>query len=419
MGILDDAIRQHLDLKRKHGARDSEIREIEDEALGAGAPDAFTAGELFNEAAAAEAPAREGGAPGSATPSGSDLGEPTAGREEPTRLVEPEPMEAPHGMPEGIEPPPGRPEGAGPGGTDLATDEPISPPEGLMEIPGQERLEEPVPGQESLQEPVPGQESLEELISGEEPFPEDTAAPASGAPETAEPPPESGAPLEPPPAPDRERPLEPPTPAPEPALEPEPMPEPEPAPDEPVPEPEGSVPDPPPPPPPGSEPPGRARGRVDVPTEEHPPPADTGGLPPLSGGPEPGDEGAPYEEPLAGEEPLPAEGPPTDQPTAEGGPQLYDFETDEEAIEPAAAPSAGETDDDFEALGPAEEEAPYLEEEEPYAAEEPLAGAEPPAEEAYEGGSPEREETYEEEEGDDLWFEKGPPQDFDFEDEDR
>ena len=115
MGILDDAIREHLDLKRKHGARDSEIREIEDEALGAGAPDAFTAGELFKEASPAEAPAREGGAPGPETPSASDLGEPTAGREEPTRLVEPGPMETPPSMPEQVEPPPERPEAAEPG----------------------------------------------------------------------------------------------------------------------------------------------------------------------------------------------------------------------------------------------------------------------------------------------------------------
>ena len=48
MGILDDAIREHIDLKRKHGARDSEISEIEDEALGSGErPDPFAAGELF------------------------------------------------------------------------------------------------------------------------------------------------------------------------------------------------------------------------------------------------------------------------------------------------------------------------------------------------------------------------------------
>ncbi len=34
MGILDDAIRQHLDLKRQHGADDSEVKQLEDEAFG-------------------------------------------------------------------------------------------------------------------------------------------------------------------------------------------------------------------------------------------------------------------------------------------------------------------------------------------------------------------------------------------------
>ena len=34
MGALDDAIREHLELKRQHGARDSEIKELEDEAFG-------------------------------------------------------------------------------------------------------------------------------------------------------------------------------------------------------------------------------------------------------------------------------------------------------------------------------------------------------------------------------------------------
>ncbi len=355
MGILDDAIREHLDLKRKHGARDSELRELESEALGSGeAPGPFAAGELFSEASATEAAPAEGDVSGPATPP-PGLGEPAAGGEEPTRLVEPEGIEL----------------GGG--------DEPVSPPEGLREIPGQERLEEPIPGQERLPEPkgpvergAPPEpaaeppapsESLEELISEEEPFPEDVAAPE---------PPESGAPLEPP-APEAE-------------------------PERAAPEPERQVPEPPPPPPPSSEPPGRARGRVDVPTQEHPPPGDTGGLSPI---------------PEAEPEPEP-------EPEAEGGPQLYDFETDEESIEPGPVAPAGETDDDFEALGPPEEEEPYLEEEEPYAAEEgAVADRQPPTgEEAYEGGSLDPEEAYEEE-GDDLWFEKGPPQDFDFEDEDR
>src|SRR6187549_4999 len=35
MGILDDAIKEHLELKRQHGAGDSELRKLEDEAFGA------------------------------------------------------------------------------------------------------------------------------------------------------------------------------------------------------------------------------------------------------------------------------------------------------------------------------------------------------------------------------------------------
>jgi hypothetical protein len=35
MGILDDAIKEHLELKRQHGAGDSELKQLEDEAFGA------------------------------------------------------------------------------------------------------------------------------------------------------------------------------------------------------------------------------------------------------------------------------------------------------------------------------------------------------------------------------------------------
>lgn len=34
MGVLEDAIREHLELKRKHGVSDDEVRRQEDEALG-------------------------------------------------------------------------------------------------------------------------------------------------------------------------------------------------------------------------------------------------------------------------------------------------------------------------------------------------------------------------------------------------
>ncbi len=35
MGVLDDAIREHLELKRKHGASEGEVEQQEQEALGA------------------------------------------------------------------------------------------------------------------------------------------------------------------------------------------------------------------------------------------------------------------------------------------------------------------------------------------------------------------------------------------------
>jgi hypothetical protein len=398
MGILDDAIREHLDLKRQHGARDADLREIEDEAFGStDRPDPFAPGDLFNEASATgTAEAERGEAPSPAT------GEPDLGGEEPTRLVEPS---EPISPPEPISP------------------DPISPPEGLNEIPGQVELpgQDEIPGQESFDddplegyqpssepviEPAPEtdapdgpetSESLEELIAEEEPFPEDPGAARPAPPDdTGEhfPPEDNIEPLSP------EDPVAPPAPS-EPEESDRPL----------TPEPESVAPDPPPPPPDtGPEPPGRARGRVDVPTQEHPPPGDTGGVPPV---PPPEEDLEPLaEEPSGGS----------------GGPALYDFETDEDSLTESPAPAPPE--DDFEALGPAEEEAPYLDEEEPYAdAEEtpprPAPADEPgtevrPAledEEAYEGGAPDPEESWEEEEEDSeegLWFEKGPPKDFDF-----
>jgi hypothetical protein len=422
MGILDDAIREHLDLKRRHGAREAELREIEDEAFGAGdQPDPFVSGDVYTEVATET---------------------PDAGNEDPTRLVESdalrpsEPATESEGLPSFEQPPealrpsetPPAPESPPPSSPDLElSDEALSAPPsplpgqvelpGQDEIPGQERLDaesEPEPftaepesyrpsedAPEGPEAPAPS-ESLEELIAEEEPFPEDTEAQGASATEAD---PES-------------RPLEPRADAQAP------------------PEPESHVPDPPPPPPAtGAEPPGRARGRIDVPTQEHPPPGDTGDLPPLPGGEELGRPDTSYEPPpmeLAEEEPISDELPlseaepisdeeplPADDTEGSDGPQLYDFETDEE---PAAAP-AGETavDDDFEALGPAEEEAPYLDEEEPYA-EEPGTEVRPAVEsdeprERRSSDTEERSFELEEEEGEEgLWFEKGPPKDFDFDD---
>src|SRR6185437_9434651 len=199
MGILDDAIREHLDLKRKHGARDADIREIEDDAFGsADRPDPFAAGELFNEVSSPE----DG-------PSG--LSEAELGDEEPTRLVEPEALLRSEPS---TEPPPSE-----------VPDEPTSPPDGLAQIPGQVELpgQDEIPGQERLDDPLEGyepsiepeplegyqpstepeqpetpepSESLEDLIAEEEPFPEDSAAPPAAPPDDLTPPPEPVAPEE-------------------------------------------------------------------------------------------------------------------------------------------------------------------------------------------------------------------------------
>src|SRR3954451_88920 len=156
MGILDDAIREHLDLKRKHGAHDADLREIEDEAFGStDRPDPFAANELFNEVSATGTAQAEPGEAPSEMPGGLDeeassgLGEPDVGDEEPTRLVEPEALRPSEPSTEAPEP-------------ELPA-EPISPPEGLGQIPGQVELpEEEIPGQERLDDPLEGYEPIAE-----------------------------------------------------------------------------------------------------------------------------------------------------------------------------------------------------------------------------------------------------------------
>ncbi len=52
MGILDEAIREHLELKRQHGAGDSELKKLEDEAFG----QAERPGEEAGQGSLSEAP---------------------------------------------------------------------------------------------------------------------------------------------------------------------------------------------------------------------------------------------------------------------------------------------------------------------------------------------------------------------------
>jgi hypothetical protein len=92
MGILDDAIRQHLELKRQHGAPEEELQRQEEEALGPARRDVAPAepaggdGDVELEAEAAVAASEEE----------TELFEPDAVRDElETMLEEPEPEPEP------------------------------------------------------------------------------------------------------------------------------------------------------------------------------------------------------------------------------------------------------------------------------------------------------------------------------------
>lgn len=82
MGILDEAIREHLELKRQHGAGDSELKQLEDEAFGPperpGAEGAEAA-----EPLAAEAPTEFMAQPEEAAPQETDGGEAPAAQRAP------------------------------------------------------------------------------------------------------------------------------------------------------------------------------------------------------------------------------------------------------------------------------------------------------------------------------------------------
>lgn len=121
MGILDDAIKEHLELKRQHGAGDSELRKLEDEAFGASerpgseesssdplaeAPTEFmeqpeleaSRGEPEEQEESAPAPSAE--APARGRTEIADLQEPPAesveaAEPEPVEAAEPEPAEEP------------------------------------------------------------------------------------------------------------------------------------------------------------------------------------------------------------------------------------------------------------------------------------------------------------------------------------
>lgn len=172
MGILDDAIREHLDLKRRLGAADSEIQRLEDEAFGPptrpGEPDFPETGEeQVGPAEEQVGPVEDMGA----------APEPV----DPSEALVFDHDETGHGAEEPI---------AEPSVADEAPAEPsldIDDPAAHLEV-----LSEPAGAPEPEPEPQPPIESLDTVEHPFEGALEDTGGSEAVAPEPSEPPQETG-----------------------------------------------------------------------------------------------------------------------------------------------------------------------------------------------------------------------------------
>jgi len=149
MGVLDDAIREHIELKRQHGAREPELERQEQEALGPARREAPAPA----EAAGAGADEASAGPPAqpAADPAGEDFD--VAGAETAPPAAEPESDLAPFVEPGGLsdpdpfaepdpEPAPWSAEPSHASGSDDAEDEDVleETPEFLQETPEHDRL---------------------------------------------------------------------------------------------------------------------------------------------------------------------------------------------------------------------------------------------------------------------------------------
>jgi hypothetical protein len=136
MSELDDAIREHLELKRRHGARDAEVKQLEDEAFGTGErpADPFSAADqLLRRDQAGEHEIPE------AVPPAAEQGTPTD--VPPPETPPPASFDADAGDPGGLAPP-------SPEGSAAATDAPSAEDEDVPTAP--EVLPEPGSGPESV-----------------------------------------------------------------------------------------------------------------------------------------------------------------------------------------------------------------------------------------------------------------------------
>jgi hypothetical protein len=143
MGLLDDAIREHLELKRKHGADPEDVARQENEALGQGGPRAE-----FAQPAAEPEP--------QAPP------EPAAEEETPApefHVPEYEPV-APEPEPEPVDE---LPQGE-PGITEIPTEDHPAAAPGYDEDPWLDDEPDEVPADESLEKPKPEAAGEEDVL---------------------------------------------------------------------------------------------------------------------------------------------------------------------------------------------------------------------------------------------------------------
>ena len=184
MGVLDDAIKEHLELKRKHGAAEDELQRQEEEALGPARRDVAQQpegdAEPHEEAAESAAAAQD-----TALFDGEDAEAPEVEHVDPTVIQPPEAVE-----PTPVEPPPVTEEAAlpeepaSPEEPALSEEPPVAgkPPVGQEPDIGSHQPDEPDPRDARLGDTQPhGFDALEEDEPEEdEALPGDEADPADG-----------------------------------------------------------------------------------------------------------------------------------------------------------------------------------------------------------------------------------------------
>jgi len=147
MGLLDDAIREHLELKRRHGADPEEVTRQEREALGAPVRGEFAKPDAAEAGAPAEVGEEPEDAPVDEVAEVPEIAEPPEMPGEPER--EPEPVEPP---PAAREP---EPEPEPQPGTE-------EDPWLVEELADPEPPRRPEPGAAAAPEPAEGEDVLEE-----------------------------------------------------------------------------------------------------------------------------------------------------------------------------------------------------------------------------------------------------------------